>query len=218
MLDRMVSEKKNNNNADHRHTPKQMRGIETRNSILESAMTLFAQRGYDQTTTHQIAAHAGISVGAVYRYFSDKEAIVKEIYQMEVSELRQRLLEGFNVVDIVTKDIRGLAREAMGTAFKVYAERPDLWRVLMEQSRKIPDLAEIRRDQEVDLYRTVQQILAATPKIRMPDIEVGAYLITLFFDSLIIDFVLYRRGKVDFSDERVIDVALDFITNYVWEE
>ena len=214
----MVSEKNNNNDADQRHKPKQMRGVETRNSILESAIILFSQRGYDQTTTHQIAAHAGISVGAVYRYFSDKEAIVKEIYQMEVSELRQRLLEGFNVVDIVTKDIRGLAREAMRTAFKVYEERPDLWRVLMEQSRKIPDLAEIRRDQEVELYRTVQQILAATPKIRMPDIEVGAYLITLFFDSLIIDFVLYRRGKVDFSDERVIDVALAFITNYVWEE
>ncbi len=214
----MVSEKNNNNDADQRHKPKQMRGVETRNSILESAIILFSQRGYDQTTTHQIAAHAGISVGAVYRYFSDKEAIVKEIYQMEVSELRQRLLEGFNVVDIVTKDIRGLAREAMRTAFKVYEERPDLWRVLMEQSRKIPDLAEIRRDQEVELYRTVQQILAATPKIRMPDIEVGAYLITLFFDSLIIDFVLYRRGKVDFSDERVIDEALAFITNYVWEE
>jgi len=199
-----------------RRIPRQSRGVETRNSILEAAMALLAERGYEGTTTHQIARRAGTSVGALYRYFSGKEAILQEIYRMEVSGLRTRILEGFSVVDVVTKDASELVRTAMRLAFSTYAERPALWRVLLEQSRKVPELAEIRQSQEAELYQTVQQILSSAPNVRLPDVEAGAYLISVFLESLILDYILYRRDRLAFGDDRVIDVAVDFIMHYVF--
>ena len=201
--------------GEKRRTPKQLRGVETRNSILESAMALLAERGYQQTTTHQIAKRAGVSVGALYRYFSDKEDILKEIYRQEVTALRNRILESFSVVDVVTKDARELVRTAIQLAFSIYSERPALWRVLLEQSRRIPELAAIRRRQELELYQTVQQILRSVPNVRLADIEASAYMISLFLESFILDYILYRQEHVDLGDERIIDVAVDFIMHYV---
>jgi AcrR family transcriptional regulator len=201
--------------GEKRRTPKQLRGVETRNSILEAAISLFSERGYQQTTTHQIAKQAGVSVGALYRYFSDKEDILKELYRQEVTAMRNRILEGFSVVDVVTKDARDLVRTALHLAFSIYSERPALWRVLLEQSRRIPELAAIRRSQELELYQTVQQILRSVPNVRLADIEASAYMISLFLESFILDYILYRRDHVEFGDERIIDVAVDFIMHYV---
>lgn len=211
----MNEDPKGSENGEKRRKPKQLRGVETRKSILEAAMALFAERGYQQATTHQIARQAGVSVGALYRYFSDKEDILKEIYKQEVTALRTRILEGFSVVDVVTKDARELVRTAIGLAFSIYSERPALWRVLLEQSRRIPELAAIRRRQEIELYQTVQQILRSVPNVRLADIEASAYMISLFLESFILDYILYRREHVELGDERIINVSVDFIMHYV---
>jgi AcrR family transcriptional regulator len=47
-----------------------------RQSILDAAMGLFISRGYQLTTIDQIAAVAGLSVGALYRYFRTKDEIL----------------------------------------------------------------------------------------------------------------------------------------------
>ncbi len=199
-----------------RHQPKQTRSQETWNSILEAATALFAEKGYEQTTTHQIASQAGVSVGALYRYFSDKQAILKELYGQEITGLRNRLLEEFSLADLVGQDVRQLVRKTMALAFRIYSERPGLRRVLGEQSRKIPELAELRRNQEAEVDRAVLQILSTAPGVRLPDPEVSAYLVSLFIESLIDDHVLHgNRGEARFEDNRVIDAATDFIMRYV---
>lgn len=201
--------------GEPRRQPKQNRSVETFNAILEAAGKLFAEQGYEETTTHQIAASAGVSVGALYRYFDGKQAILKEVYTREVSGLRRRILEGFSIADIIGQDVKGLVRKTMALAFRVYGERPGLRRVLTEQSRKIPELGELRRAQEAEVHRAVQQILSSAPGVRVPDREVGSYLVSLFMESLIDDYLLYRRQQTDFGDERVIEAASDFIMSYL---
>ena len=46
---------------------------QTRALILETAMRLFQERGYDKTTMRAIAKEAGVSVGNAYYYFEGKE-------------------------------------------------------------------------------------------------------------------------------------------------
>lgn len=200
--------------TDQRHQPKQSRSVETFNSILDAAAALMEERGYEQVTTHQIAERAGVSVGALYRYFEDKQAILKELYGREVSGLRKRVLEEVSIADIVGQDIPMLVRKTMTLTFKIFSERPGLRRVLSEQARKIPELVELRRSQEEEVHRAVRQILSAAPGVRLPDVEVGAYLVSLFMESLIDDYLLYRRGHSDFSEERIIEAASDFIMRY----
>jgi AcrR family transcriptional regulator len=201
--------------ASRRHSPKQNRSVETRNSIIESAAALFDERGYEQTTTHQIATRARVSVGALYRYFSDKKEILKEVYVLEMSGLRNRILEEFNIVELVGVEVRDLVRKALALVFKVNTERPGLRRVLVEQARKIPELAELKRSQEVEVHRTVRQILATFPGVRVPDADVAAYLIQIFVDALAEDFILHRAKREHLDEPKVLEGAVDLILRYV---
>ncbi|WP_285778865.1 TetR family transcriptional regulator [Microtetraspora sp. NBRC 13810] len=57
------------------------RGSErTRELIVETALRLFRERGFEATTMRAIAAEAGVSVGNAYYYFSSKEALVQAYY------------------------------------------------------------------------------------------------------------------------------------------
>lgn len=53
---------------------------QTRELILETAMRLFEERGYDRTTMRAIAQEAGVSVGNAYYYFGSKEHLIQGFY------------------------------------------------------------------------------------------------------------------------------------------
>lgn len=52
----------------------------TRALILETAMRLFKERGYEKTTMRAIAAEAGVSVGNAYYYYEGKEFLIQGFY------------------------------------------------------------------------------------------------------------------------------------------
>jgi AcrR family transcriptional regulator len=60
-------------------TPKP-KSEQTRTLILETAMRLFQERGYDRTTMRAVAQEAGVSVGNAYYYFSGKEHLIQGFY------------------------------------------------------------------------------------------------------------------------------------------
>jgi len=68
----------------------QARSAETRQLILDRALALFRKRGFERTTMRQIAADAGLSLGAAYYYFPSKEAIVLAYYQRHQDEQAER--------------------------------------------------------------------------------------------------------------------------------
>ncbi|MGW3725114.1 TetR family transcriptional regulator [Streptomyces sp. NPDC000851] len=59
---------------------------QTRALILETAMRLFRERGYDRTTMRAIAKEAGVSVGNAYYYFASKEHLVQGFYDRIAAE------------------------------------------------------------------------------------------------------------------------------------
>jgi AcrR family transcriptional regulator len=66
--------------------------LDRRSQILEAAIVCFARRGFHQTSMHDISAEAGISVGLIYRYFANKEAVIAAMAERHKSEI-QELLE-----------------------------------------------------------------------------------------------------------------------------
>ncbi|MGR3278980.1 TetR family transcriptional regulator [Acaryochloris marina NIES-2412] len=58
-----------------RKQPKQQRGKQRVDKILNAAADIFDQVGYEAATTHQIAAKAGTAVGSLYQFFPNKAAI-----------------------------------------------------------------------------------------------------------------------------------------------
>ncbi len=53
--------------------------IDTRTRILRSALRLFANRGYDGTTTKDLANAANVAEGTLFRHFANKKAILIEV-------------------------------------------------------------------------------------------------------------------------------------------
>ncbi|MFD8529037.1 TetR family transcriptional regulator [Streptosporangium canum] len=58
----------------------------TREIIVETALRLFRERGYEATTMRAIAAEAGVSVGNAYYYFASKEALIQAYYDRAQTE------------------------------------------------------------------------------------------------------------------------------------
>jgi AcrR family transcriptional regulator len=61
-------------------TPRRGRGEQTRQLILETALRLFRERGYAETTMRAIAKEAGVAVGNAYYYFDSKEHLIQGFY------------------------------------------------------------------------------------------------------------------------------------------
>jgi TetR/AcrR family transcriptional repressor of uid operon len=59
--------------------------------ILEAAMVCFAKRGFHQASMHDISAEAGISVGLIYRYFENKEAVIAAMADRHKKEIQDVL-------------------------------------------------------------------------------------------------------------------------------
>jgi AcrR family transcriptional regulator len=81
-----------------RRQPKQQRGKERVEKILDAAAAVFDEVGYDAATTHMIAAKAETAIGSLYQFFPDKSAIFKAM------ELRhtERVKNFWAQVDIPT--------------------------------------------------------------------------------------------------------------------
>src|SRR4029453_14389046 len=60
--------------------PSTGRGEATRARIVDSAMRLFEQHGYQRTRMGAVAADAGVSLGNAYYYFASKEPLVQGFY------------------------------------------------------------------------------------------------------------------------------------------
>src|SRR5437868_5771369 len=65
--------------------------LDRRTQILEAAMICFAKRGFHQTSMHDISAEAGISVGLIYRYFENKEAVISAMADRHKNEIHDVL-------------------------------------------------------------------------------------------------------------------------------
>jgi len=61
---------------------------ETRERILDAALRLFRERGFDETTMRDIAAAAEVATGAAYYYFRSKEDLVMAFYVRTAEEAR----------------------------------------------------------------------------------------------------------------------------------
>src|SRR6188474_1128616 len=66
------------------------KGEQTRQRIVDRALELLEQRGYENTTLREIAEAAGVSIGLAYRYFDCKEALALVLYEQLSDEVARR--------------------------------------------------------------------------------------------------------------------------------
>ena len=70
--------------------PVQERALRTRAALLAATEELVTDRGIEAVTTTSVAAAAGCSVGSLYRYFADREALLLAAYDATVRRIVAR--------------------------------------------------------------------------------------------------------------------------------
>jgi AcrR family transcriptional regulator len=73
--------------------PQMESNSDRRTQILDAALVCFAKRGFHQASMHDISAEAGISVGLIYRYFENKDAVISAMadrHKKEIHEVLER--------------------------------------------------------------------------------------------------------------------------------
>ncbi|QVQ50183.1 TetR/AcrR family transcriptional regulator [Spiractinospora alimapuensis] len=130
--------------ATSRKQPQQERSRETVAVLLEAAAQVFERDGYSATTTNRIAARAGVSIGSLYQYFPNKEALVAALAEQYLHDAEARVSATFHRLAEERSTLETLLWELV--RFIVDARRPDLFRELFERSPRTPELLALLRD------------------------------------------------------------------------
>jgi AcrR family transcriptional regulator len=77
--------------AEPRRRPRQQRSRELVARILDEAAHLFETLGYHDTTTNHVADAAGVSIGSLYQYFPNKDALLVGLAERHLDEAEPRL-------------------------------------------------------------------------------------------------------------------------------
>lgn len=107
--------------------------------VLEAALELFLERGYDQVSTEMIAQAAGVSKATVYAYFPSKEELFSEVVLGRCSELTMRIA----IPDEIPADFERSLVEIGCSLLEVFADELGvrLYRLLVGEVHRFPKLA-----------------------------------------------------------------------------
>jgi TetR/AcrR family transcriptional repressor of uid operon len=132
-----------------------------RAQILEAALICFAKRGFHQTSMHDISGEAGISVGLIYRYFENKEAVISAMadrHKQEISEMLERARQAPTLLESL--EILFTAHCCEDAPQVVSAFVVDLY---AEASRN-PHVADLTRDVLETAMGGVRDLIARAPE------------------------------------------------------
>jgi AcrR family transcriptional regulator len=109
--------------------------LDTRSKILLSAQKLFARQGFDGTTTKELASDAGIAEGTLFRYFTNKKAILIEVATQGWVQILTDLLTELSEMGSY-KAIAQMMRRRMGNM----QENHDIMKVCFMEAQFHPEL------------------------------------------------------------------------------
>jgi AcrR family transcriptional regulator len=83
-----------------RKKPKQRRAEATVTAILDTAAQLLEEGGGREISTNHIAERAGVSIGTLYQYFSDKDEVLRRLAHREFGEIAGETIEQLDRLEI----------------------------------------------------------------------------------------------------------------------
>jgi AcrR family transcriptional regulator len=149
---------------------------ESREAILNSALHLFAERGYAATTIREIARDAAVSLGLLYNYFDGKEALLHAIFARSMVDVQASIDAAAGGATAHERIERLIA-----AAFRIVAEELPFWRLtyqLRMQSGVVEGLGESIRAWS-DATRVQLEALLREAGRAQPDVEARLLFATI---------------------------------------
>ena len=166
-----------------RRTPRQARAKDKVARALEAADRLLSEEGINALTITRVAAEAGVSVGALYQYLPDRDAIVEALADQHLGRL-EALMDSF--VDTARPDDRSDAVAALVDAFAHHYRSEPGFRALWFGRHLTEWTSEADRRHKRDMAAGVHRFLVA--RLLLPDSPAAAtacYVAFLAADAVI---------------------------------
>jgi len=192
-----------------RRKPRQVRAELTRERVLAAAAHVFAEFGYAAGTTNRIAEHARVSIGSLYQYFPNKDAILAELMVRHIDRATWTRTEQHDLsAGTLEATVRTLVRDAIGN----HRDDPQLLRIMIEEAAFSPELLEVIDRHGKKRVEQLRDLLGRHPDVRVRDLDTAAELIV---------FTVETNTHRLMADPRTIPVGtfeselVDMVTRYL---
>ena len=180
--------------------------LDRRTQILDAALVCFAKRGFHQASMHDISAEAGISVGLIYRYFQNKEAVIAAMadrHKKQIHEILERARQASSL------------RKSLETLFTAHCgeTEPQVTAAfvvdLFAEASRNPPVAELVSDVRETAMNGVTELIARSPEAKGSDLSAReiAELIFAVNDGMLLRGVLRVGQPAAESRERQLAVV-----------
>lgn len=135
-----------------RREPRQQRSRQTVDAVLEAVRRVLKRQGADAITTNRVAEAAGVSIGSLYQYFPNKQAIYVALHDRHVDDVRLTIEQTKS--DCAGASLETFSCELVERLAKVHAEDDELHELI---SAAVPASADGFRNA---LQATFTQVLS----------------------------------------------------------
>jgi AcrR family transcriptional regulator len=174
-------------------TPKQQRSMESVEAIVEAAARILIQDGYTALNTNRIAKVAGVSVGTLYQYFPNKEAVVHALVDTQANAM----IEAFTVAiqGLLTEPDRGPdggVSALLDATLATMRVRPELMRRLLLEAPRggRGDVDRLWRQRYHELVRAA--LWERRDSVRGGDIDLMSYVMVTGAYAVFLDALAHR--------------------------
>lgn len=197
-----------------RKVPVQARAVETRERILDAAARVFSRHGYAAGTTNRIADEAGLSVGSLYQYFPNKDAILVQLVRRHIEEGIAAVAARLDAVAATGESgLDDLVGAVVDAAVDSHVGDPALHQVLFEESPRPPELLAELHSAEGDAVALAAGLLAVRRDVAVADTAMAARIVVTTIESLVHRMVATRGPQVDLVAFRheLVDMVVRYL-------
>lgn len=190
-----------------RKQPRQERARQTVERILDTAAEVFSDRGYP-ATTNDIADAARISIGSLYQYFPNKDALLVALAERHVEQVS-------SVVELHAADLDRAEltlEQLVGDMIDLVVGLHEADRLHILLAHQAPRTTELQHQLELALGRIVAVIadllVDVAPHVRVPHLT--AHLLVAMVDAAVHDVVITRASPEErhAAIERMVELVL----------
>lgn len=192
-----------------RRTPRQARAAATRERILTAAAHVFAEYGYAAGTTNRIAERARVSIGSLYQYFPNKDAVLAELLVRHIDRGNWTRADRLDLSPGSLEDaVRALVRDAIDH----HRDDPKLLRIMIEEASVSRELLDAVERHGKDRVGQVRELLARHPDVRVTALDLAAELIVFTVELNTHKLMADPRGvPVETFEKELVDMVTRYL-------
>lgn len=198
--------------VEGRRRPRQERARFTVEAILEAAAVVIDEIGWTRASTNRIAERAGVSIGSLYQYFPNKEAILARLFEQHRREVNEVVREALVVLGQLELPLEAVLRKLFEDLVGLHRRDPVLARVLSTGVPLNSPGVSGSGDPDND-HRELVKLLARRPELRVNNITEAARVLEISVEALTRWMV--HQAPPDTDLDAVVDESVAMLAGYL---